>query len=123
MQVTVTLPFPVSVNGMYANSKSGRHKTQRYADWELEAGLLLNRQRPEKVRGPVSLFYEVQDRSDEPHRRDIGNTEKGVTDLLVKHGVIEGDHDRIVRKITMVWSSKVTGVRVTISPAQGTDHV
>ena len=34
----ITLPFPVSVNAMFADGKTRRHKSQRYADWIAEAG-------------------------------------------------------------------------------------
>ena len=29
----IELPFPVSVNAMFADGKTRRHKSQRYADW------------------------------------------------------------------------------------------
>ena len=89
--------------------------SQRYADWLIEAGYALNRQKPTPVPGPVTLLYEVQEGLDN-RRRDIANTEKGVTDLLVKHGVIEADHDLIVRELRLIWNRKVKGVRVTIVP-------
>ena len=112
---TITLPFPISVNAMFADGKTRRVKSQRYADWVQEAGWELKRQRVIPVRGPVKLTYEVQDGKDE-RRRDIANLEKGCTDLLVEHGIIEADHDLIVRELSMVWTREVQGVRVTISP-------
>lgn len=113
----LTLPFPVSVNAMFADGKTRRHKSQRYADWVQEAGWVLKSQRPAPVRGPVRLMYEVQDGKD-GRRRDIGNLEKGCTDLLVEHGIIEADHDLIVRELSMVWNPTVQGVRVTIEPVE-----
>lgn len=35
--IKLTLPIPVSVNALYANSKKGRHKTQRAKQWESDA--------------------------------------------------------------------------------------
>ena len=113
--IVITLPFPISVNAMFADGKTRRHKSQRYCDWILEAGYALNKQRVIPVRGPVKLTYEVQDGKD-GRRRDIGNLEKGCTDLLVEHGIIEADHDLIVRELSMVWNREVKGVRVTITP-------
>ena len=110
----IELPFPVSVNAMFADGKTRRHKSQRYADWIVEAGYALKSQRAIPVRGPVKLLYEVQDGKD-GRRRDIGNLEKGCTDLLVEYGIIEADHDLIVREIQMVWNREVRGVRVTIA--------
>ena len=115
--VVVTLPFPVSVNAMYSNGKSGRFKSPRYEAWLIEAGYALMVQRPARIKGPVTLSYEVQDGSD-GRRRDIGNLEKGPTDLLVAHGIIEGDHDQIVREINLRWCRNVSGIRVTIIPIE-----
>jgi Holliday junction resolvase RusA-like endonuclease len=109
----ITLPFPISVNAMFADGKTRRHKSQRYADWLAEAGYALKSQRPQTVLGPVTLLYEVQEGKDN-RRRDIGNLEKGCTDLLVYYGIIEADHDLIVREIRMIWNKDVVGVRVTI---------
>jgi Holliday junction resolvase RusA-like endonuclease len=113
--VTVlSLPFPVSVNAMFADGKTRRHKSQRYADWILEAGYALNQQKPPPVAGKVKLFYEVQEGRDN-RRRDLVNLEKGCTDLLVKHGIIEADHDLILREVRMVWNRDVVGVRITVN--------
>ena len=112
----LTLPFPISVNAMFADGKTRRFKSQRYADWIAEAGYALKSQRPKSVPGPVTLLYEVQEGKD-ARRRDLGNLEKGVTDLLVDHGVIEADHDRIVREIRLIWNKDVVGVRVSVASA------
>lgn len=111
----VNLPFPVSVNAMFADGKTRRHKSQRYADWIVEASWMLKSQRPMPVPGPVKLIYEVQDGKD-GRRRDLANLEKGVTDLLVYFGIIEADHDLILREISMVWNREIKGVRVTVVP-------
>ena len=115
--VIVTLPFPVSFNAMFSNGRSGRFKSPRYEAWIQEAGYALMVQRAPRIKGPVKLFYEVQDGSD-GRRRDIGNLEKGPTDLLVTHGIIEDDNDRIVREINLRWCRTVTGIRVTITPIE-----
>jgi Holliday junction resolvase RusA-like endonuclease len=109
----LVLPFPISINAMFADGKTRRHKSQRYADWVVEAGYALKCQKPRPVPGPVKLIYEVQDGKD-GRRRDLANLEKGVTDLLVDHGVIEADHDLIVREISMRWVKSIQGVKVTI---------
>ena len=109
----VSLPFPVSVNAMFADGKTRRHKSQRYADWLLEAGYALNRQKPPPVPGKVVIHYELQDGRDK-RERDCFNFEKGVTDLLVTHGVIERDSNRCLRAGLIEWSHDVEGIRVTI---------
>lgn len=111
----ITLPFPVSVNAMFADGKTRRHKSQRYADWIAEASWRLKAQRPMPVRGPVKITYEFQEGRDN-RRRDAFNLEKGVTDLLVEFGVIEADHDLILREGRVLWARDVQGVRITIEP-------
>jgi Holliday junction resolvase RusA-like endonuclease len=113
--VVLMLPFPVSVNAMFADGKTRRHKSQRYADWRHEAGWVLRSQRPRSVSGQVMIFYEIQEGKDN-RRRDLVNLEKGCTDLLVEYGIIEADHDLILREVRMVWNRQIEGVRVTISP-------
>src|SRR6266581_4080725 len=110
---TITLPFPISVNAMFADGKTKRIKSQRYADWVQEAGWELKRQRPIPVRGQVRIRYELQEGHDNK-RRDCFNFEKGVTDLLVEHGIIEADHDLILRGGEIYWNRDIIGIRVTI---------
>jgi Holliday junction resolvase RusA-like endonuclease len=111
----LTLPFPISVNAMFADGLSRRVKSQRYYDWIVEAGYALNRQHPPQIFGQVELKYEVEEKPDKI-RRDVENYAKGVSDLLVKHKVILADDNTVVRKITMEWNPLVKGVRITISP-------
>ena len=117
---TITLPFPISVNAMFADGKTRRVKPQRYADWVQEAGWELKRQRVVPVRGQVSIRYDLQEIEDK-YLRDCFNFEKGVTDLLVEHGIIEADHRKILRGGEIWWNPEVQGIRVTISPV-GSDH-
>lgn len=111
----ISLPFPISVNAMFADGKTRRVKSQRYADWIIEAGWELKRQRAIPVRGQVRILYELQEGHDNK-RRDCFNFEKGVTDLLVEHGIIEADHDLILRSAEIGFSREVKGIRVTIVP-------
>lgn len=109
----INLPFPISVNAMFADGKTRRHKSQRYADWIIEAGWALRSQRVIPVLGPIKISYELQEGHDN-RRRDCFNFEKGVTDLLVEHGIIEADHDLILRGGDIGFSREVQGIRVTI---------
>lgn len=118
MTITFTLPFPPSVNGLWANGKSGRYRTQQYDSWIQEAGWELKRQHPAKIKGPVTLHYVFQDAKDK-RKRDLGNLEKATTDLLVEHRIIEADDCSIVRRINLAWG-EVEGVSITVhqySPA------
>lgn len=111
----IELPFPISVNAMFADGKARRHKSQRYADWLIEAGYRLNVQKPRPISGPYEIHYIFQEGQDK-RERDAFNLEKGCTDLLVKHGIIQGDSNKYLRKGSVEWSSAVVGVQVTIVP-------
>jgi len=98
----LTLPFPPSTNNLFVNvPKRGRVRSSRYDQWLKEAGWELQSQRPRKMGGKVAVticLCPVDKR-----RRDADNGAKSVLDLLVKHGVIEGDDSRFVRKVTTQW--------------------
>lgn len=113
VKTVVNLPFPISVNAMYADGKTRRIKSQRYCDWIMEAGLQMNRQRPMPIDGPVNLVLELQE-IDDGRKRDCTNFVKGPEDLLVHHGIIRGDHSGVVRSVLSKWSPEVEGCRVTI---------
>jgi hypothetical protein len=117
MNVVITLPFPVSVNAMFADGKTRRFKSQRYCDWLLEAGYALNVQKPPQIKGKYHITYAFQEGQDR-RERDAFNLEKGVTDLLVKHGVVEGDSNKYLRKGSVEWDRSVIGVRITITPLE-----
>lgn len=73
---------------------------------------MLKQQKAKAIKGPVSIDYQVEDAG----RFDLPNVEKALTDLLVTHGMIEGDGRDVVRKISMEWASDVSGCRVTVKP-------
>lgn len=113
---TFILPMPPSVNGLWANGKyGGRFQTQRYRDWIDHAGIEILRQRPAKHTGPVVLVYEVGEPKGN-RKYDLDNRWKPVSDLLVKHGIIQADDNSVVREILMKWAPDIEGVRVTIKP-------
>lgn len=114
----IQLPFPISLNAMFSDGKTRRHKSQRYADWLIEAGYALNRQRPIPVKGPVNLIFEFQEGRDN-RKHDVTNLIKGPEDLLVKHGIIEADDGSIVRKVEACWNAEVEGMRVTVESIFG----
>lgn len=115
--LVLTLPTPPSTNNLFFTvtagpRRRGRAKTPEYQDWILQAGYRLNAQRHAPVPGKVSLLIEVAEPATKV-RQDIANREKAVTDLLVTHGIIEGDDQRFVREITMRWAP-IQEVRVTV---------
>lgn len=98
----INLPFPPSTNNLFVNvPKRGRVRSSRYMMWLKEAGWELQAQRPGTFIGPVALTISLCPK--DKRRRDADNGAKAVIDLLVRHGVIAADDNRIVRKVTIEW--------------------
>jgi Holliday junction resolvase RusA-like endonuclease len=113
--VVLTLPMCPTTNNLFAGTGKKRVKTYKYEAWEQEAGWELLRQRPPRIKGPVAVTIEVSD-LDSSSTWDLCNREKATMDLLVTHGVIQGDNKPIVREFNMRWSAAIRGVRVTVQP-------
>lgn len=90
MAIVIILPDPPSTNALFVNAvyrgNVRRVRSPAYETWLVEAGLKLNRQRPRSVTGEYALDIFVP-----PGRKDVGNYEKAIGDLLVKHGVTPDD--------------------------------
>lgn len=111
--ISIILPTPPSTNALFANNRraGGRHITSDYKHWREHAGWLLQREHFKPIPGKVKITLTVEDKG----RRDLSNAGlKSIEDLLVTHGLIEGDDRRFVRGITLGWSESVTGVAVTV---------
>lgn len=98
----IVLPYPPSINALYRAVKGRNILSEKYRQWQYEAGQVLGLQRPARVSGPVSITVELT--PPDKRKRDIDNAGfKAVLDLLVKHRVIEADDSSIVREITARW--------------------
>lgn len=100
--VNLALPLPPSTNELYrnrtkqeiANGKAmgialrGRARTERYKTWARAAGNALIAAKPGRIEGRYSLTITIA----ETARMDLGNAEKALSDLLVKHGVVDDDY-------------------------------
>jgi Holliday junction resolvase RusA-like endonuclease len=112
------LPFPPSTNNLFRNAGKRRIKTDHYTRWITEAGWTLANQRPTRLSGPYALALTLHP----PTRsaRDLDNFIKAVSDLLVAHEVIDGDH--LARRIVLKWSdiapAKPGSVTITLEAAQ-----
>ncbi len=113
-EIVLDLPKPPSTNGLFFNSSGGgRARTAEYRSWLTEAGWAVRIQRQKNIKGPVKIGIAIEDAG----KGDLDNFCKATCDLLVKHGLIEGDDRSIVRLIGMEWSTSVTGCRVIVRPA------
>lgn len=112
MIVSVSLPFPPSVNSLTANKAGkGRVKSERYRIWRNAAGWELKAQRPGRVRGLYDLHLIFQRKAG---RHDLGNLEKAVSDLLVEMQIV--DDDAFAERIVLEWGD-VEGCRVVVREA------
>lgn len=112
----LVLPFPPSVNAMYANggNKRGRHKTAKYKAWEQEASEAIN---DSHRQGMLDYSLCIALKAPDKRARDLGNLEKAVSDLLVSHGVVKDD--RYCRRLTMFWDETATDECVVlVMPAE-----
>ena len=74
-------------------------KTAKYRAWITEAGWEAKRQ----FSGPAIERAEVSIEVPENGRRDLGNYEKPLVDLLVSLRVIKGDRCKQLRHISLDW--------------------
>jgi crossover junction endodeoxyribonuclease RusA len=88
----LTLPFPPSVNRLWRAGKAGNvYRSKQYVTWRNEAlASLLTQKRAERFNCPYKLT--VWAVKPDKRKRDIGNLEKSVSDILVSAGIIEDDH-------------------------------
>lgn len=105
------LPPPPSTNALFSQAGRRRIKSPAYTSWLENAGYRLKTAHPPAFQGQVWLSYILSDGC----RMDLGNAEKAVSDLLVKHGVIKDDGPEYVREIRLAWGSNA-GVRVEVRP-------
>lgn len=123
----VSLPL-CTINGAYSNTKRGKRvKSTAYRKWLDQAGWDFKHLKGQWMREGKSAFtyacnikltYEITDsvrKGNTPNPRDLGNHEKLLTDFLVKMGILKDDD--LVDEISQRWSSKTTGVIITIEPA------
>lgn len=111
--IVLDLPFPPSLNHLFPTMGARRGKSEEYEAWIKAAGWELQAQHPRRAIGPVEVTLTFQEQT---KRLDLDNRIKAVLDLVVAHGIIEADHNGIVRKITAQWDD-VAGVRVEIKSA------
>ena len=109
--ISLTLPLPPSVNGLYANvPKAGRVKTARYKAWLAEAGWEVKRQilTPPMILGPVRVCIRV---SGSGKRGDLDGRIKAVLDLLTVQRIWRDD--RQVEELHTRFAD-IEGAEVTI---------
>lgn len=99
-----TLPDVPSVNNLFLNvSGRGRVPTKRYSQWRAEAAAMLLTQKVRRIGGQVNIYLTFEER--DKRRKDLDNKIKAPVDLLVHHGIIDGDDSRFVRRLVAAWGT------------------
>jgi crossover junction endodeoxyribonuclease RusA len=117
-EVTILIPFPISNNAIWRNFGSRTIKSERYRTWEVAAKGDVRRQNPPRIEGPYEIDITLG-RKDK-RRRDLGNYEKSVSDLLVACGVVEDDC--LAQRVTLAWGP-VDGCKVVVKPSAGNEEI
>lgn len=87
--VIINLPPPISANAIW-RSFSGRNiKSKRYREWIIEAGKMIDDQRPGRIDGTYGLKIVVPLKC----RIDLDNVPKAISDIAQAHGIIGNDRD------------------------------
>lgn len=88
-------------------------KSKEYVAWEKLAGSYMLLKPRLELQGDVVAVYRYGKPSN--RKMDVANREKGVSDLLVKHGVLKDDSQIV--DIRLYWSKEVEPgmVRVHLS--------
>jgi Holliday junction resolvase RusA-like endonuclease len=101
--LSLKLPRPPSVNGMYATNwkTKQRFKSKKYGEWLKQAQAILLQQMPvELFSGEVTIDIFV---STTNRKEDISNRIKAVEDFLVTSKIIKDDS--LVTSISCTWDS------------------
>ena len=91
MTIVLVLPFPPSVNRLWRATKGGKvYRSAKYVEWRrLAMWQLAGQAKGQKIIGAYKLTI-LAVRPDK-RRRDLGNLEKAVSDILVSQNIIEDD--------------------------------
>ena len=103
--LSLTLPRPPSVNGMFATNwkTKQRFKSKKYGAWIKEAQAVLLTQMPVEVYfGEVTIHIFV---SPTNSKEDISNRIKAVEDFLVTSKIIQDDS--FVTSISCSWDTQL----------------
>lgn len=108
----IVLPFPPTVNGLYAGGSRGRFKNRKYRDWEEKAHRAIAKQDIQHFSTPVNVTISYG-RPDK-RRRDVLNYDKALIDFLTHPTVSVLMDDSLIEKAIVQWDDKVIGAMVEI---------
>lgn len=107
---TVALP-PTANNLFFSVPGRGRVKSTAYRKWIEEASWVAKLAiKAKRITGPYALSVQIG--KPDNRKRDIGNLEKPISDLLVSIGAVSDDSD--CQRIEIEWSANVDGAFVRV---------
>lgn len=117
--ITLVLPFPPSVNRLWRASKGGGvYRSAKYSDWRrLAMWQIAGQSKGKKIEGPYKLTI-LAVRPDK-RKRDLGNLEKAISDILVSQKIVEDDY--LCEWIVARWVESGPECRVIIERIEDTD--
>lgn len=105
--------FPPSVNSIWRGGKGGRHfLSPKYKAWKQEAAYKARAQSSKRVSGPYALQVNLV-RPDK-RRRDLDNSLKVLSDLLVFCGFTDDDSE--AQYIEVKWCERGPAVSIFLRP-------
>lgn len=115
--IRIVLPYPPSVNRLWRTTKTGgMYSSKEYKDWAKHAEWAIAAQiKGAGVKGEYAL--EVVAVKPDKRRRDLGNLEKAISDILQSTGVIENDY--LCQDLHMRWAKKGPECLITVRQYDG----
>jgi len=116
--MSLILPFPPSVNRLWRATKGGRvYRSPKYTEWRTRAMWQISLQaKGKKVEGPYKLTIHAV--KPDKRKRDIGNLEKAVSDILVSQNIVEDDS--LCEWIEARWVNEGPECLIKIEPIEDT---
>lgn len=116
--IELELPYPPTSNHLYATVRGRRVLSRKAKDYVSRVALAVYRAGSPSMPAGARLAVELDVYPPDRRKRDIANTEKIVTDALVKCGILWDDSliDRwVIRRMERVEGGKIV-VRIEEEP-------
>jgi crossover junction endodeoxyribonuclease RusA len=112
--IILSLPFPPSVNSLWRSTKGGKvYRSAKYMEWrKLAMWQIAGQVRGRRHLGAYKLTI-LAVRPDK-RKRDLGNLEKAVSDILVSQNIVEDDS--MCEWLEIKWVEKGPSCKVIIEP-------
>lgn len=110
--VIIELPRAPSVNRLWRAGRGKVYKSAEYNKWLADCHILIRAQKPNKIKGGYRLIIEAV--KPDKRKRDIGNLEKGISDLLQATGIVE--NDCLCNELISRWVTSGPEMRLLLEP-------